>query len=650
MAADTEDLVLSISADVRQMKRALDRVVGDTAKATSQIEKQFDAMSVNTTGAFNRTATGANRAFTVIEGGARRVNTAIKGSSFQTANLASQLNDIGVQLAGGTSPFQIAIQQGTQINQVLGQSGARGAVAALGGAFASLVNPVSLATFAIIALGGTAVQYFATLLSEGEKSAKVLEEEAALIQKVADKWGDALPALRAYANERQKLADQTDIEGATQAAIEQAFAGSAATVNSLRSDLGLLIDDLTTMGGKEADVGRLQDAFNELDAKIANNTATAADAQAVQQVLADIMVSTGIPAADALANAFLNLANAIATASAESAAFNADIASPIGGEKIAGDKSSRSGRNLNPAQERNLATRLNPSLFIQGGTSAGRSAGGGRSASASEAEREAEAVRKLIEDLQFEQSLIGKTDEQRKVATALRKAGAAATDEQKAKIEELVLAIERENEAIKQSEAAMKALQDIGKEVLSGFISDLQAGKSASEALANALQRVADKLLNIGLDALFGGLGGGFGRGRGLLGGAIIPGILHSGGVAGKDGYGHGRSVSPSVFAGAPRYHQGGIAGLRPGEVPAILQKGEMVIPRGGRGPGYGGRDGGSVTIRVIGEEGPMFRPYVQAESKGVAVQVVQAGISKYDKRLDKTLGGKMAMAQARTL
>jgi len=35
--------------------------------------------------------------------------------------------------------------------------------------------------------------------------------------------------------------------------------------------------------------------------------------------------------------------------------------------------------------------------------------------------------------------------------------------------------------------------------------------------------------------------------------------------------------------------HQGGIAGLAPGEVPAILQKGERVIPRGQSGMSGGG-------------------------------------------------------------
>jgi hypothetical protein len=34
------------------------------------------------------------------------------------------------------------------------------------------------------------------------------------------------------------------------------------------------------------------------------------------------------------------------------------------------------------------------------------------------------------------------------------------------------------------------------------------------------------------------------------------------------------------LFATAPRYHSGGIAGLMPDEVPAILQRGETVLPK----------------------------------------------------------------------
>lgn len=74
--------------------------------------------------------------------------------------------------------------------------------------------------------------------------------------------------------------------------------------------------------------------------------------------------------------------------------------------------------------------------------------------------------------------------------------------------------------------------------------------------------------------------GGGGGGGGGLFGGlfGILGGIFHEGGIAGSAVY--SRSVPAAIFAGAPRYHGGGIAGLAPDEVPAILQQGEEIIKR----------------------------------------------------------------------
>lgn len=157
-----------------------------------------------------------------------------------------------------------------------------------------------------------------------------------------------------------------------------------------------------------------------------------------------------------------------------------------------------------------------------------------------------------------------------------------------------------------------KAFGDLGKDVVGGFISDLRSGKSAAEAFAGALDKIADKLINIALDGLFSGVGGG-GKSGGLFGGAIIPGILHDGGVAGSDGYGHGRSVAPSTFAGAKRYHTGGVAGLMPGEVPAILQRGEVVLPRGTKS---GGGSNVHVTVGVSADNNGNLLPFVENVSQ----------------------------------
>lgn len=135
--------------------------------------------------------------------------------------------------------------------------------------------------------------------------------------------------------------------------------------------------------------------------------------------------------------------------------------------------------------------------------------GGGRDKAAAQAEREAEAVRRLISELEHELRLVGATDLQRETANALRQAGAAATAEQEAKIVSLIAAIHAEEEATRKATEAAQELRDVGRDVLGGFINDMVQGKSAADALASALQNVANRLLNSGLDALFGGAGGG---------------------------------------------------------------------------------------------------------------------------------------------
>jgi predicted nucleic acid-binding Zn-ribbon protein len=58
-----------------------------------------------------------------------------------------------------------------------------------------------------------------------------------------------------------------------------------------------------------------------------------------------------------------------------------------------------------------------------------------------------------------------------------------------------------------------------------------------------------------------------------------VASVAHGGGTAGASLWMQ-RSVSPLLFGNAPRYHGGGIAGLRSDEVPAILQRGEVIRTR----------------------------------------------------------------------
>lgn len=154
------------------------------------------------------------------------------------------------------------------------------------------------------------------------------------------------------------------------------------------------------------------------------------------------------------------------------------------------------------------------------------------------------------------------------------------------------------------------------------FAEAIANGEDAAESLGIAFrQMAADILLQIGQmivkQAIFNMISGMFG-GKGL-GGVIMGGVgklFHSGGVVGS-GSGPSRTIPVAAFAGAPRYHQGGIAGLKPGEVPSILKRGEEVLteddPR--HVANGGGMSGSSTIINAI--DAPSFVEEALKSSRG---------------------------------
>lgn len=60
---------------------------------------------------------------------------------------------------------------------------------------------------------------------------------------------------------------------------------------------------------------------------------------------------------------------------------------------------------------------------------------------------------------------------------------------------------------------------------------------------------------------------------------ALAGAVLHEGGTVGASG-GRSRTMSAAAFVGAPRFHNGGMPGLKQDEVAAVLQKGEEVLPQ----------------------------------------------------------------------
>jgi tape measure domain-containing protein len=136
------------------------------------------------------------------------------------------------------------------------------------------------------------------------------------------------------------------------------------------------------------------------------------------------------------------------------------------------------------------------------------------------------------------------------------------------------------------------------------FAEALAEGKSVAESLREAflqfaadfLRQIAQMILQqLALNSAQMILGA-FGFGAG---GAIV---LHSGGIVGQRGA--ARQVDAGVFMNAVRYHGGGIAGLMPNEVPAVLRRGEEVLtqddPRHMFNSGGQGQSAPGARVKIV--------------------------------------------------
>jgi Prophage tail length tape measure protein len=203
------------------------------------------------------------------------------------------------------------------------------------------------------------------------------------------------------------------------------------------------------------------------------------------------------------------------------------------------------------------------------------------------------------DNLTYQKEKVAKVDE---LTNAAKKQGIVLSDEDKKTIDATADAYAKAaavkafytketKDAQKQEQvhaAALKAtaqqiaqyrdtFASLATDFVTGFIGDLKNGVKAVDALKNALGRLADQLLSMALNTLFKEMFSAvFPGGTTMSNPLSVLGIgLHSGGVVGQGGT--RRSVPAMAFAGAPRLHNG----LAGDEMPAILQRGETVLPKG---------------------------------------------------------------------
>ena len=217
----------------------VDAVVVRLLATTDQYEKQMQAVAR----AAERAASAAERSFAnsnsrISSGAASIGQSSEKG--FQAASRAAgqlsfQLNDIAVGMTGGQSPFQIMMQQGSQVVQVMQSvkeaGGSMGSVVVA--ALKSMVNPIAIISFALIAATAYLYDFFFGAEEKAKKAEKSFNDLARGIGSMGEKFKDFL--LPGTEEVLFKIEAQADFEDAERQVTEFMTAMNAKAVEGMEA-------------------------------------------------------------------------------------------------------------------------------------------------------------------------------------------------------------------------------------------------------------------------------------------------------------------------------------------------------------------------------------------------------------------------------
>lgn len=259
-------------------------------------------------------------------------------------------------------------------------------------------------------------------------------------------------------------------------------------------------------------------------------------------------------------------------------------------------------------------------------------------------------VNPLINDYGYAQS---KAEIKQKLLNDAVQAGVEVTPEYAAKIDALAekyaqadAARNKMQQGVENLSAKMAASSELGKSVLGGFIQDLRDGKSASEALSNALNKVADKLIEIALNDLFDGGMFGAKQGGGILGG-LFSFLFANGGVAA-----HGKPVPLKKFARGGVSNTQAIFGEAGPEAAVPLPDGRR-IPVDLRVPGQvpSRQSGSNDTVRlVLQDDSGRMADIADSRIQTHSGTIVQVAVQRSTKAVKGQMPGLIANAQTRNL
>ncbi|UXT64137.1 hypothetical protein FY133_00525 [Agrobacterium tumefaciens] len=657
------------SAEIKAMEAAM----GGVERASTAAGKALAAASL-----------AAQRAGSVGSSGVKALGQASGAARAQVQNLSYQMQDIITMLISGQAPFMLLAQQLPQVTQNGGQL--NGVFSAMKQTIAGLISPLGLATTAFVLIGSAAVSYFSEWMSSGVETDKTLKDHADMIERVAEEWGKAVPALQSYVAALKASKSNEELLTSTRSVADKQWELARQQVANLNVELSNTISLMNQAGTESTTVQAFHAAWEDVSVSVSKGEQNLSAVKQVQDTLASAIAQTGVPALVSFQAAFADLTQTMAGATRQAetytqAALQALLVGKngpqLGSLSPLFSESGKfySGEDFTPRDAPMPSSR--PLIELEGLPGASKTSSSSKQKAyesatlsineqtrALQAQNQAQAaLNPLVEDFGYSQARV-------KVATDLL---LAAERDKRAITPQLISDINAmaegyaaqvvaQNQATEATKRAQEAVA-FAKQTTAGFLNELRNGlrngetfwESFGNAALSVLDRITDKLLNDVLDSLFkvGGVGSGGGGGflsslfSGLFGGgkSFFPtmpgaGLFENGGYTGD---GAASKAAGIVHAGEYVFSAAATKRLGVGNLDRMhagakkgYQSGGYVTPFSGitaQGTGQAANQNVHVTVGVSVDQNGNLQAYVKDVARGEAARATSKGISEYQKQ-----------------
>jgi Prophage tail length tape measure protein len=558
--------VVKASCDLDKLSRAA---------AKAEVAERELAQAANSTNvAFNGQSQRIGTSVPTLQ----RLGQSTKSLANDNKILAFQLNDVAVSLASGMNPMMVAVQQGSQISSLYaGNGGVAMAFKQTGNMLLGVVTkfPLLTAAVGVAAIGIAGLTYEINKLTS--VSVNMGDVTSAVFSTLGSRIADLLlPAIQTISPTVTSVWDYI---------VDKTKWLGNIVINSFRAvgaDIGFIFKQFPSIVGLA--IGGTANLVVEGIEKMINFAVKGIDmlSEKVNAGLAAIGSARRVP-----------IIGEITLGRADTGKMYSDFTRANAAHKKLVDEINSSdpmGNFFNDVKEKSIANALDR-IKEKGKKAANTIKHAFEDAKAS--------IVAATQDLMFKANMMGAPKEvltqfakEQELVNAALKDGKKLTPELTQEIAKLASGYSMAEKAAELAEAAQKKIADgiaFAREVTGGFFNDLKSGlesgkslwQSLGDAAVNALSKIADKLLNEVLDALFkvnnaaSGAGGGGGFWGALLGGISSL-------------FGGGASVFPSApTIGLQSLDGGGITrnASRVGGVDgkggfkAILHPDEKIIP-----------------------------------------------------------------------